>query len=113
MKRISELLGIYIETDYYVPILLDHIKDPDYTISPRLISNITNVFAHLLQNENEETMELHLKDIVNLICKLETDYSDNPLLLTSTFRLIFSLVHSTRGLMNKVISQVFSALLTV
>lgn len=58
-------------------------------------------------------MEDHLESLVNLICKLESDYSDNSLMLTSTFRLIFSLIHSSKGLMNKVISEVFSALLTV
>lgn len=34
-------------------------------------------------------------------------------MLTATFRLIFSLIHASKGLMNKVISRVFSALLTV
>ena len=34
-------------------ILLQNLKDPDYTISPRLVSNITNILAHMLTNESE------------------------------------------------------------
>lgn len=77
VKVCGELMGIYIETDYYIPILTSDINDPDYAISPRLISNITNLLAQALQNENEQTMEAHLTRIVDLICKLENDFSDN------------------------------------
>jgi hypothetical protein len=45
VKVASQLLGIYIEADYYIPILLKDIKDPDYTISPRLMISITNIIA--------------------------------------------------------------------
>jgi len=41
------------------------------------MANIINILANFLINENEETMEKHLEEIVNLICKLESDHSDN------------------------------------
>lgn len=113
MKVIAQLIGIYVETDYYIPVILEDLDSSDYTISPRLMASVTNILANIVQNENEETLENHLEDVVNLICKLENDYSDNALMLTATFRLIFSLVHSAKGLMTKVISRIFSALLTV
>ena len=113
MKQIAQLLGIYIETDFYIPIVLRDLDNKDYTISTRLLSNVTNTLAYMLQNETEATMESHLEYLIDLVCRLENTYSDNAAMLTATFRLIFSLVHAAKGLMNKVISKIFSALLTI
>ena len=78
MKVIAQLIGIYVETDYYIPVILDDLDSKDYTISPRLMANVTNILANIIQNENESTLEEHLENVVNLICKLENDFSDQP-----------------------------------
>lgn len=64
-------------------------------------------------NESEPTIEPHLQSLIALICSLEKEYSEIPVMLTSTFRVIFSLVNVAKGLTNRFISEIFTTLLTI
>ena len=46
VKTISELLGIYVSANFYLPILLEDVRNPDNTISQRMVSNITVGLLH-------------------------------------------------------------------
>lgn len=73
-KRISELLGIYISADVYVPLVVNLINDEENKTAPKSLTKLLLIFSIMLRAESPSTIDNYLNLIMKSVTSLERTF---------------------------------------
>lgn len=74
VKRTSELLGLFIDSDVYVPLVLNMINEEETKTAPKSLTKLLVVFSIMIRGEVPTTIETHLEMIMKVIQSIEKSF---------------------------------------
>lgn len=95
--KIAELLGLYVETDFLLPMMISHLTDTESKNVPRFVSSCLTAFSAVLTHTTvryAHQLESFMSDLIKLIISSDFLYSDNLEVLEKTLRVTSNLVHA-------------------
>ena len=77
VTKVSRLVGAYINSDIYIPLLIGLVADEESKNSIKFLISLLVIFSVMLKSENTQTLEPHLENIIKCLYTLENAHPDN------------------------------------
>ncbi|EGR33969.1 hypothetical protein IMG5_029090 [Ichthyophthirius multifiliis] len=112
-KKISELLGIYLEIDIYMPLIISSINDEEHKSAPKSLKKLLAVLSMIIRAENPKSLEPHLEAIMKTIMSIEKTFDDNEDVQGGLYYIIKELIEVGGENISIYCRPIFSLLLTI
>jgi hypothetical protein len=101
--KVAELLGLYVDTDFLLPMMISHLTDTESKSVPRFVSSCLTAFSAVMTYTSVNfafQLETFMDPLIKLIVSSDFLYSDNHEVLEKTYRVTANLI-SAAGHINK------------
>lgn len=101
--KVAELLGLYVDTDFILPMMISHLTDTESKSVPRFVSSCLTAFSAVMTNTTvrfAKQMEGFMEQVIKLLVSSDFLNSENEDVLERTFRVTANLIHAA-GHINK------------
>ena len=112
--RIVELIGLYVQTDYVLPMMISHLTDTESKSVPRFVSSCLTAFSAVLTHTTvrfAHQLESFMANLIKLIVSSDFLYSENVDVLDRTLRVTANLIHAAGPLCKQHQHSLFKILL--
>mmetsp|Transcript_46400 Transcript_46400/g.53774 ORF Transcript_46400/g.53774 Transcript_46400/m.53774 type:complete len:558 (-) Transcript_46400:155-1828(-) len=113
IKVVVELLGMYVEIDLSMQIFMKLLNEEDTRNSPRLLSNLLEIFSVIIKNEKKEALVPHFNTILTTLEATERDFSENLEILISAYSVMAQMVLVAQEETSHFRSRLFTFFLTI
>ena len=113
VTKVSRLVGAYINSDIYIPLLIGLVADEESKNSIKFLISLLVIFSVMLKSENTQTLEPHLENIIKCLYTLENAHPDNEEILHSLYLIDVQTINNAGENVAIYCRQLFSILLTV
>mmetsp|Transcript_34058 Transcript_34058/g.33598 ORF Transcript_34058/g.33598 Transcript_34058/m.33598 type:complete len:329 (-) Transcript_34058:618-1604(-) len=112
-REIAQALGYFVDTDYIIPIIIDHLKDKDSLSLPHYISSCLFVFSELVlySTAKYSTIQSHLPAILELMSSSDYLNSESVTVLEAVLLLSTNVIKSVGSECLKYKRDLFKVLL--
>ncbi len=93
--KIAELLGLYVETDFILPMMIAHLTDTESKSVPRFVSSCLTAFSAVMTHTTvrfSNQMEGFMEKLIKLIVSSDFLNSENADVLERTYRVVTNLI---------------------
>ena len=95
--KIAELLGLYVQADYLLPMMISHLTDTESKSVPRFVTSCLTAFSAVLTHSTvrfPDQLESFMEKLIALIISSDFLQSENPDVLERTFRVTNNLINA-------------------
>ncbi len=78
--KIAELLGLYVDTDFLLPMMISHLTDSESKSVPRFVSSCLTAFSAVITHSTlrfSHQLESFMENLIKLIVSSDFLFSDN------------------------------------
>ena len=93
--KIAELLGLYVDTDFLLPMMIAHLTDSESKSVPRFVSSCLTAFSAVMTHTSvrySNQLAGFMEQIIKLIVSSDFLNSENQDVLERTFRVTANLI---------------------
>lgn len=93
--KIAELLGLYVQADYLLPMMISHLTDAESKSVPRFVTSCLTAFSAALTHSTvrfPDQLQSFMDKLISLIVSSDFLQSENPDVLERTFRVTSNLI---------------------
>ena len=79
--KIAELLGLYVQTDYLLPMMISHLTDQESKNVPRFVSSGLTAFSAVIHHSTQkfpDQLDSFMNKLIELIVSSDFLNNDNP-----------------------------------
>ena len=79
--KIAELLGLYVQTDFLLPMMISHLTDSESKNVPRYVSSCLTAFSAVIHHSTQkypDQLDTFMNKLINLIVSSDFLNSENP-----------------------------------
>ena len=101
--KVAELLGLYVNTDFILPMMIAHLTDTESKSVPRFVSSCLTAFSAVMTHTSvrfANQLASFMEQIIKLIVSSDFLNSENQDVLEKTFRVTANLI-SAAGSISK------------
>ncbi|CDW75974.1 heat repeat-containing protein 2 [Stylonychia lemnae] len=112
--KIAELIGLYVQTDYVLPMMISHLTDTESKSVPRFVSSCLTAFSAVLIHSSvrfSDQLQSFMANLIKLIVSSDFLQSDNVDVLDRTLRVTANLIHTAGPLCKQHQHSLFKILL--
>lgn len=95
--KIAEVLGLYVETDYIIPMMISHLTDTESKSVPIFVSSSLTAFSAVLTHSNvrfSSQLAIFIPRIIDLIVSSDFLYSENLDVMNKTLQVTANLIYA-------------------
>lgn len=79
--KIAELLGLYVQTDYLLPMMITHLTDQESKNVPRFVSSGLTAFSAVIHHSTQkypDQLDSFMNQLIELIVSSDFLNNENP-----------------------------------
>jgi hypothetical protein len=96
-QKIAELLGLYVPTDYILPMVLGHLQDQESKAQPLFVQACLKTLSMVVTHSSVRfgtQFSAHIDSLIELIVSSDYLQSENPDILCRTLTLTSNMIHA-------------------
>lgn len=93
--KVAELLGLYVQTDYLLPLMISHLTDSESKNVPKFVSSGLTAFSAVIHHSTEKypnQLDSFMSKLIDLIVSSDFLFNENPEVLERVLLVTTNLV---------------------